>query len=181
MQVIMRRLFVLFMLLPSPAAATVYVPVDFREMVTASRAIVHGRVADVRSEPTRDRLMVVTYVTLDVAEHLKGSFGDSVTFLVPGGQVGRYRRIIVGAPQFERGDDVVVFLSARGPSIPYLFGLSQGVYRVVRAADGRALVTPPAVMARGAGAERVVRGDPARRPVPLASFARDVRAIVEGR
>jgi hypothetical protein len=177
----MRRLFVLFMLLASPAAATVYVPVDFREMVTASQAIVHGRVVDVRSEVTRDRTRVVSYVTLEAAEHLKGSFGSAVTFSVPGGQVGRYRRIIVGAPQFERGDEVVVFLSARGPSIPYLFGLSQGVYRVVRGADGRALVTPPAIMARGTGTERVVRGDPARRPLPLTSFAREVRNIVEGK
>jgi hypothetical protein len=169
------------MLLASPAAATVYVPVDFREMVTASHAIVHGQVVDVRSEPTRDRMMVVTYVTLRADGHLKGSSGEFVTFVVPGGQVGRYRRLIVGAPQFERGDEVVVFLSARGPSIPYLFGLSQGVYRVARGADGRALVTPPAAMARGAGTERLVRGDPARRPLPLASFASEVRAIVEGR
>jgi hypothetical protein len=177
----MRRLFVVFMLLASPAAATVYVPVDFREMVTASQAIVHGRVVDVRSEPTQDRLMVVTYVTLDVDNQLKGAGAESITFRVPGGQVGRYRRIIVGAPQFEDGDEVVVFLSARGPSIPYLFGLSQGVYRVARTRDGDAVVTPPAIMARGVGAERVVRGDPARRPVPLASFARDVRAILEGK
>jgi hypothetical protein len=177
----MRRLFLMFLLIASPAAATVYVPVDFREMVTASHSIVHGRVVDVRSEPTRDRVMVVTYVTIDVEEHLKGHLGDSTTFLVPGGQVGRYRRIIVGAPQFERGDEVVVFLSARGPSIPYLFGLSQGVYRVVRTADGRAMVTPPALMAKGAGAERVVRGDPARRPLALAAFAREVRTIVEAK
>lgn len=178
----MRPVFLLLMiLLATPAAATVYVPVDFREMVTSSQAIVHGRIVDVRSEPTRDRMMVVTYVTLDVDEHLKGSFGDHVTFLVPGGLVGRYRRIIVGAPQFERGDEVVVFLSARGPSIPYLFGLSQGVYRVVRQADGGAVVTPPAVRARGVAAERLVRGDPARRPLPLSSFAREVRTIVEGR
>jgi hypothetical protein len=177
----MRRLLLLFLLLASPAAATVYVPVDFREMVTASHSIVHGRVVDVRSEPTRDRLMVVTYVTIEVEEHLKGQLGDFTTFLVPGGQVGRYRRVIVGAPQFERGDEVVVFLSARGPSIPYLFGLSQGVYRVVRTADGNAVVTPPATMARGASAERVVRGDPARRPLALPAFAREVRTIVEGR
>jgi hypothetical protein len=177
----MRRLAALFLLFASPAAATVYVPVDFREMVTASHAIVHGRIVDVRSEPTRDRMMVVTYVTLDVDEHLKGSLGESVTFLVPGGQVGRYSRIVVGAPRFERGDEVVIFLSARGPSIPYVFGLSQGVYRVARAADGSAVVTRPAVMARGAAPERVVRGDPARRAVPLTSFVRDVKAIVEGR
>ncbi len=176
---VLRIATLLFALLVAvPAAATVYVPADFREMVTASQSIVHGRVVDVRAEPTRDRLMVVSYVTLAVETPLKGPFGASVTFRVPGGQIGRYRRVIVGAPQFERGDEVVVFLSARGPSVPYLFGLSQGVYRVARARDGGAVVTPPAILAQGAGSERVVRGDPARRALPLESFARQVRAIL---
>jgi hypothetical protein len=60
--------------------------------------------------------------------------------------------------------------------VPFPFGLSQGVYRVVRDADGRSLVTPPLV-AEAAG--RVVRGDPSRRPVELSLFARNVRALAE--
>jgi hypothetical protein len=164
-------------LLAAPAVATTYVPADFREMVSLSQFIVHGRVVDVRSDPTPDRRTIVTYVTVGIVDSFKGSLHDEVTLRVPGGQVGRYRRIVVGAPQFERGDEVVLFLSARGPSIPYIFGLSQGVYRVSRA-GGRALVLPPALMAKGAEAERVVRGDPARRPLPLDDFARDVRTAM---
>jgi hypothetical protein len=175
MRSVLTLLFCVF--LAAPAGATVYVPTDFREMVTLSRFIVHGRVVDVRSDPTPDRRTIVTHVTVAIADALKGTPGEEVTFRVPGGQVGRYRRIVVGAPQFERGDEVVLFLSARGPSIPYVFGLSQGVYRVSRA-SGRAVVLPPAIMARGAQAERVVRGDPARRPLPLEDFARDVRTAM---
>lgn len=158
-----------------------YLPADFAEMVDASVYIVHGSVIDVRSEPLSDRRTIVTYVTVDVMQPLKGSPRESVTFLVPGGQVGRYERIVVGAPQFARGDEVVLFLTARGPSIPYVFGLSQGVYRVSRA-TGRALVLPPAVLARdaaGGGTGRLVRGDPARRPLPLDQFAREVRSTLE--
>ena len=178
----MRRLLSLLLLLlcAAPAAATVYVPADFGEMVTTSTFIVHGRVLDVRAEPTFDRTRIATYVTVAVDQPLKGRAGESVTFRVPGGQVGRYRRVIVGAPQFARGDEVVVFLTSRGPSIPYIFGLSQGVFRVSRAA-GRAVVTPPPVLATSAGAGRVTRGDPARRPLPLEDFARHVRAAMEGR
>lgn len=173
-------LIVLFLLTAAAGAdATVYVPVDFREMVTGSLAIVHGRVVDVTARPVGDRSSVATFVTLDVAQPLKGPLAGDVTFRVPGGQVGRYRRIIVGAPQFSRGDEVIVFLSARGPSVPYLYGLSQGVFRVVRGPGGQAVVTPPAVLARGAAPERLVRGDPARRPLPLDAFARQVRAILE--
>jgi hypothetical protein len=174
-----RHLVLLFAIaFAAPAGATVFVPVEFREMVTASRAIVHGRVVDVRSEPTADRSRIATYVTVEVEEHLKGNLGPTVTFRVPGGEVGRYRRVIVGAPRFDRGDEVIVFLSARGPSIPYVFGLSQGVYRVSRA-EGRAVVTPPPLLATSTGPERVVRGDPARRPLALEAFVREVRAIAE--
>jgi hypothetical protein len=162
-------------------SATVYLPADFAEMVTVSTFIVHGSVVDVRSETSADRRAIVTYVTVDVTQRLKGTPGELVTFLVPGGQVGPYERIVVGAPQFDRGDEVVLFLSARGPSIPYVFGLSQGVYRVSRA-NGRALVMPPTPLARqgdAGGSSRVVRGDPARRPLPLEEFAREVRLLAE--
>lgn len=133
-----RRLLTVLMLalFAAPAAATVYVPVDFQQMVNGATYILHGRIADVRSEPTADRSAIVTYVTLDVEEPLKGRPGESVVFRVPGGQVGRYRRIVVGAPQFNRGDEVILFLSTRGPSIPYLFGLiftGIGAFSVVSA------------------------------------------------
>jgi hypothetical protein len=165
----------------APSSATVYLPADFTEMVTLSAFVVHGRVVDVRSDTASDRRGIVTYVTIDVAEPLKGAPGETLTFLVPGGQVGRYERVVVGAPRFDRGDEVVLFLAARGPSIPYVFGLSQGVYRVSRA-NGRALVTRPAVLARQGEAGvtgRVVRGDPARRPMPLDEFTREVRSLAE--
>jgi hypothetical protein len=173
----MRSLVVLLSLIAAPAFATVYVPVDFADMVSTSKFIVHGRVVEVQSEPTSDRSAIVTYVTLAVEQPLKGRSGDSITFRVPGGEVGRYRRVVVGAPRFDRGDEVIVFLTSRGPSIPFLFGLSQGVYRVSRT-SGRPLVTPTLAEA-GPDGGRVVRGDPARRPLPLDDFAREVRAAVE--
>ena len=85
---------------------------------------------------------------------------------MPGGQVGRYRRLMVGAPVFVEGEEVVLFLKGRR-RVPFPFGLSQGVYRVVRAASGQSLVTPPTV-AEAPG--RVVRGDPSRRPMELAGI-----------
>jgi hypothetical protein len=176
----MRRFLALvFLLVPGSTLATVLLPADFTQMVTESRAIVHGRVVDVRAQTTGDRRSIETVVTLTTVEHLKGNFGSTVMFKVPGGQIGRYRRVLVGAPVFERDDEVIVFLNARGPSIPYLYGLSQGVFRIARGADGREVVTPPPVMARGVGAERVVRGDPARRPLPVDEFARKVRDVLE--
>ena len=160
--------------------ATVVLPAEFTEVVRGSSLIVHGRVIDVRSELVGPRRTIESFVTVQVIEALKGVPGDTVTFRVPNGQVGRYRRVMVGAPEFERGDEVVIFLSGRPPAMPSVFGLSQGVYRVVHDASARALVAPPPVMARGIAAERVVRGDPARQALPIDQFARQVRALAAG-
>jgi hypothetical protein len=145
------------------ANATVVVPADVPTAVAESNVIVYGRVVDVRSAVTAPPRGIETFVTVAVVDALKGNPGRSVTFRVPNGQVGRYRRVVVGAPEFEEGDEVVVFLQGQPPAIPALFGLSQGVYRV----------------ARQAGEPVVMRGSRTRRPLPLAVFAREIETIVE--
>ena len=161
---------------PRSATATVLLPADFTTVVTESTIIVHGRVVDVTSVLAGPRRTIESRVTVDVIDAVKGASTRSVTFRVPNGQVGRYRRILVGAPEFEEGDELFVFLHGRAPAVPTLFGLSQGVYRVSRS-GGTAMVAPP-VMARGVSAERVVRGDPARVPIAVEAFAREIRAVL---
>ena len=109
-------------------------------------------------------------ITLSVADTMKGTAGAQTVFRVPGGRVGRYRRVMLGAPEFTTGDEVILFLKGRAPAIALPYGLSQGVYRIARRADG-AVVTP----AVAAGAGRVVRGDPSRRPLDPEAFARQVQ------
>ena len=154
-------------------SATVIVPSDFGEMVTGSQVVVHGRVTDVRSQMVGDRRTIESVVTVSVQDAIKGEAGSTVYVRVPGGVVGRYRRFMVGAPVFKPGEEVVLFLTGRPPSIPMPFGLSQGVYRVSRGTDGRAMVTPP-ILSEG----RVVRGDPARRPLEIGAFVQQVRATM---
>ena len=171
----------LALLLPVLAHATVQVPVEFGEMVQGSQLVVHGRVVAVRSQQTGDRRSIETVVTVAVTEALKGRPGDTVTFRMPGGDVGRIRRVMVGVPRFTSGDDVIVFLRGAPPAMPTVFGLSQGLYRVARTADGRAVVAPAILASPAVGTERVVRGDPARQPLALDAFAREVRSRVEVR
>lgn len=163
--------------LSSPVHAMVVAPADFSEMVAASELVVHGHVVDVRSYETAGRRTIETQVTVQVVDAYKGAPGRTVYFRVPSGQVGRYRRVMVGAPEFSRGDEVVLFLKGRPPAVPMPFGLSQGVYRVRRGGDGSATVRPLV----HAGPGRPVRGDPARRPLDLDAFATRVRALVESR
>jgi hypothetical protein len=157
--------------------AMVVVPAAFGEMVTSSQIIVHGRVTAVQAYETAGRRTIETLVTVQVEDAYKGGPSQTVYFRVPGGQVGRYRRVMVAAPAFARGDEIVLFLKGRPPAVPMPFGLTQGVYRVVRGGNGIAMVTP--LVNEGSG--RVVRGDPARRPLDLATFATRVRALVAAR
>jgi hypothetical protein len=159
------------------ASATTVLPADFTTVVTESGVIVHGRVLSVDSRLVGPQRVIESVVTLAVLQSLKGGATGAVSFRVPNGQVGRYRRVLVGAPEFVEGDEVVVFLKGRPPALPSVFGLSQGVYRVTRDAGARVMVMPPRL---AAGDGRVVRGDPARVPLPIDAFAREVRAALEG-
>jgi hypothetical protein len=157
--------------------ATTIVPADLGELSHDAIAIARGRVADVRSQWTEDRGTVETIVTLEVESYLKGSLGATVRFKIPGGELGRFRTVVVGAPDFAVDQRVVVFLGAHGPTVPYIVGFNQGVFRVVRAQDDSGWVVAPPPNIAGPAAVRIVRGDPTRRPVPLADFEQRVRAL----
>ena len=171
----------LTMTLASVAGATVLIPADLGELSRDALAIARGRVAAVDAQRTEDRGTIETIVTLEVESYLKGSLGSTLRFRVPGGELGRFRSIVVGAPAFAVDERVVVFLGARGPSVPYVLGMSQGVFRVSRAADNSGwFVTSPVFLPAAGGAVRVVRGDPSRRAPALADFEQTVRTLAGG-
>jgi hypothetical protein len=161
-----------------PATATVLIPADLGELSRDALAIARGRVAALDAQWTEDHGTIETIVTLQVETYLKGSLGSTLRFRVPGGELGRFRSIVVGAPELAVNQRIVVFLGARGPSIPFVLGLNQGVFHVSRAADDSGwFVASPVMMPTTAGDVRVVRGDPARRPLALDQFEQTVRSL----
>lgn len=171
----------LLLLFAPSLSATVILPAEFREIVTGSQIIVYGRISDVHAEWTDGRRRIESVVTVQPSDFYRGTPSPTVTFRVPGGQIGRYKSVTVGAPEFRSGDEVVLFLKSQGPAVPQIFGLNQGVFRVrVDARTGRRLVTLPIVTARGAQPEPVVRGARDRRPLPLEQFATQVRTMLQG-
>ncbi|MBA2301768.1 MAG: hypothetical protein H0W08_03975 [Acidobacteria bacterium] len=161
-------------------SATVLLPAEFREIVSGSQIIVHGRVTDVRAEWRDGRRQIESVVTLEAASFYRGTPETTVTFRVPGGQIGRYKSVTVGAPEFRAGEEVVMFLKSYGPAVPQVFGLNQGVFRVrVDARSGRRLVTLPILMARSDAPEAVTRGATERRPLPIEQFSAQVRTVLQ--
>lgn len=170
----------LAMLLAVPAGATVVVPADLTDLTRMARVIARGAVVAVEARRTDDGGTIETIVTLVPQVYLKGTLGNTVRFRVPGGQLGPLRRVVVGAPQFVAGEEVVVFLDAVSPAVPNIVGLNQGVFRLVRDAGGLVQVTPPPLLRSPGGAAPIVRGDGRLRPMELAAFEREVLARVQG-
>jgi hypothetical protein len=176
----MRRVLVVVLLLAAATAAraTVLLPVEFREIVGNSQIIAYGRVAEAVAELSEDRKRIETVVTFEVGTYLKGGPGETLTFRVPGGQIGRYRSITVGAPVFESGEEAVLFLNQRGEGLPHIFGLNQGVFRVRRDERTQRRFVMPPLLARGEAPEVVVRGAASRKAVPLETFGAQVQSVL---
>jgi hypothetical protein len=176
--------FVASVLVTSIAGATVLVPAEFNEIVGGSEIIAYARIVDVRPEWADGRRWIDSVVTAEVVSYLKGGPHETLTFKVPGGRLGRYRSVVVGAPVFAPGDEAVLFLRARGEALPDIFGLNQGVFRVrVDSRTGQRMVVPPPVTASASGAsdsaagaaQPVKRGSLDRRPLPFEAFGIRVR------
>lgn len=168
-------------LVPGRAGATVHVAAEWSQLVEAAGVIVHGRIVAVQPRVAAGRRRVETLVTLEASTYLKGHWGSRVTFVVPGGRIGRYRTVVLDAPAFAAGEEVVLMLAAAGPSMPHVLGLSQGVFRVrADPASGEPRVSPAPLLGAGPGWSAVERGDPSRRQLTLAEFASQVQTVLEG-
>jgi hypothetical protein len=160
-------------------SAMTYVSADFPTLVGEARAIAIGRVVALQPRWREGRRGIETVLVLDVERYLKGNLGPTVALAVPGGQMGRYRSMVPGAPVFAEGEELVLFLAAGAPSAAHLLGLGQGVFRIMTdRASGLRLVVPEILATVPSGPVKVVRGDVTRRPMPLEQFAGAVRTAL---
>jgi hypothetical protein len=127
----------------APAAAMDALPLAFDDVVARADCIVHGTVAEVA--PGRDADGIpATWITLDVAESLKGGVGSRLVFKqvgVPAPLADGTLLRVPGLPRYHTGDEVVLFLhrpSGRGFTSPV--GLGQGIFRVERRGADRMIL-----------------------------------------
>jgi hypothetical protein len=159
------------------AGATVIVPVDFPQAVSEAAVIVRGHVTDVRGRtiPTG----VESIVTVAVDRVLKGQADSFVSVHVPGGIVGRYRYVFVGAPTFVVGEQAVLLLKRGSDNGLRIVGLNQGVYPIqTLPGASQPTVAPPPVAPQTAAAGPVVRGDSRRRAMSVPDFESLVRTVM---
>ena len=174
--------FIACVLVTSVASATVLVPAEFTEIVGGSAIIAHARIVDVKPQWADGRRWIDSVVTADVVTYLKGGANqETIAFKVPGGRLGRYRSVVVGAPQFVQGEEAVIFLKTHGDDLPDVFGLNQGVFRIrIDTVTGQRVVVPPVMKAAESrvDAQPIVRGAGDRKPLTFESFGARVREVL---
>lgn len=130
---------------------------SIEELTDRSDLVVRGSVRSIQS--FSENSGIFTDIELGVLETLKGSTGEAPTVLRLYGGVFEGKRVVVmGAPCFSTGEDVVVFLIARGAGTYDVVNLAEGKFAVAQRADGTLTVrrdlsdiaylgtaTPPAI------------------------------------
>jgi hypothetical protein len=178
------RTFALFgsLLIPIGAAtlaATVTIPIEFRNVVSLSTIIARGHVTDVRGIVLHDG-KIETVATVAVDNALKGQPEAFVSVRLPGGEVGRTKMVMIGAPTVKVGEHAVFFLKPGPDNVLRPVGLMAGVYPIQPdSRSGRAVIAPPVVagqtsMGRGA----VTRGDTRRKPMSILEFESLVKLVM---
>jgi hypothetical protein len=170
----------LAVLAATPLSASVAIPADLGALAANAQAIVHGRVVNLQGRHSGDGLGIETLVTLEVQSYLKGDLGKELTFVVLGGHLGRYRSVVSGAPQFLQGEEVVLFLGATPPALPFILKMNQGAFRVSidRRTGARTILRQP-LAGQAASWQKVQRGTGAPDGLSLQAFGTMVRTALE--
>ena len=120
----------LVFILPSITNATVVRKIEFSQLVQHSAIIFHGIVRKVDNDlSTSCRGPFLTRLELEVVHSWKGHSKPTFEFTLPGGRACSLRMKIPGMPQFESGEEVILFLGNTSKGY-VLTGLHQGVYWV---------------------------------------------------
>jgi hypothetical protein len=136
-------LFVAGILFAPLALATTLLRSDLPTLSRSSDVVVQGVVVKVESRWNGDKTRIVTDVTIDVSEAVKGAAQKTVVLTQPGGVVGDVGQTVAGTAPFAEGQEVVVFLQSRPSKRFHLSGMAQGKYLVQRSSDGKAAFAVP--------------------------------------
>lgn len=109
-------------------------PFSFDDQVRDAAEIFRGRVVDVTAERRRaeGRSRIFTTVTFEVLETFKGAPSSPRQLDFLGGRVGDEAMIVEGMPRFEKGQELVLFVSGDRDLVCPVLGWSEGKLPVER-------------------------------------------------
>src|ERR1044072_8926616 len=144
---VMKSLRSLFLLLGAALAvvsvrATTVIPPTFDQLVTDAEFIFEGTVTETRSQWTgagADR-HIMTNVTFQIEDAIKGAPGKSYTIQMLGGTVEDETMEVSDAPRFKVGDRDILFVEHNGTQFVPLVGIMHGRFHVQTDAAGHEVV-----------------------------------------
>ena len=122
----------------SSVQATTVIPPTFDQLVSDAELIFEGTVTEARSEWIGhgvDR-EIVTYVTFNIQDAIKGAPGSSYTIRMLGGTIDWETREVADAPRFKAGDRDIIFVENNGSQFIPLVGSMHGRFHVQTDAAG---------------------------------------------
>ncbi len=123
--------------------ATTVIPPSFEQLVDQAELIFQGNVTRVSSQWVGEgsERHIVSYVTFQIKDSVKGDPGQSYTIRMFGGTVDGETMEIADGPKFEVGDEDIVFVENNGSQVVPLVGIMHGRFHIRRDDSGRELVT----------------------------------------
>lgn len=122
--------------------ATTVIPPTFDQLVTDAELIFEGTVTESRSQWTGAgaERHIMTQVTFQIEDAIKGAPGKSYTIEMLGGTVGDETMEVSDAPRFKIGDRDILFVEHNGTQFIPLVGIMHGRFHVQTDAAGRDVV-----------------------------------------
>ena len=168
------------------AQATLVERVSLEQLVDGSARIVQGRCVRTWSAWDATHQNIWTHSEIQVTDALKGDAGQTVVVSELGGEVGDIGMRVEGMPQYEPGEEMILFLYQTPTGLWRARGLGQGKFSVLRDPSAgtprvRADLQSAAFTDPAAGASpKTPQGTDLRRldGLTLDSFKTQVRALV---
>ncbi len=119
------------------SVATTVIPPTFDELVEDAESVFEGTVISSQSKwvGKAEKRRIKTYYTFEVNELLKGDIPSPYILEVLGGTVDADTLHVDGAPKFEIGDKVILFVTNNGAQFVPLVGIMHGHYKIEKDAD----------------------------------------------
>ena len=114
--------------------ATTVIPPTFDQLVAQAEVIFQGGVTDVRSEWVGEGAQrhIVSYVTFQIEDTLKGTAGATYTMQMLGGTVDGETMEVTDCPKFQVGDRDILFVEHNGSQFVPLVGIMNGRFHLQR-------------------------------------------------
>jgi hypothetical protein len=167
----------------SGAEAAMVRSMDLGRLVNDSDLIFQGKVKTVDSEWDGQRTTIWTYVTFQIDEIIKGNWSESeITLKLPGGAIKKedIRLQASGVPQFQEGEEVLIFCDTENRTGSPIIGWSQGRFRIrFDGQSGKKVITEKRAAKLIPSTRSTEAMGATTAPVTYDAFIKAIREIIE--